>query len=96
MTDSLSKSLEITETTILTDVEAEHEKREQTTNLFPEKTIFIPDHYRAQMAKTGLLDRLITLIQNESIRNKEIKEMLHKHNINIPPEFYSQMMESNL
>jgi hypothetical protein len=83
-------------TTTLVDVEAEHEKREETTKLFQENIITIPEYYRTEMTKNGIMEKFTSLIQFESLRNKQIRKILQKHNISIPSEFYSQLMDSDL
>jgi hypothetical protein len=83
-------------TTTLVDVEAEHEKREETTKLFQENIITIPEYYRTEMTKNGIMEKFTLLIQFESLRNKQIRKILQKHNISIPSEFYSQLMDSDL
>lgn len=93
---TMSNTSQLEEETILIDVEAEAEKLNEVKELFDTKHIFIPDRYYAQMAKTGLLDRFVNLIKEESIHIKHAKALLEKHTLFIPPDYYPRLLETDL
>jgi hypothetical protein len=48
------------------------------------------------MAKTGVLCKLANLVQEETTRTDNIKQVLRKYPICIPKEYYSVILENNL
>lgn len=80
----------------LIDVEVEAEKSENTINVLRTQNIFIPERYCIKMIHTGLMDRFVRCVEEESLLNKHTKTLLSKHHISIPPEFYSKLLQKDL
>ncbi|CAF1132922.1 unnamed protein product [Adineta steineri] len=76
--------------------EIEAYTRQIIMNYLQENSVSFPDKYFTRMVKTGFLDKFITMMETESVKQDKIKKMLNKHNISIPSEFYSGMVRTNL
>ena len=90
-----SQAHQTTETNLI-DVEADVDKSEKMIKLLRSQCIYIPERYYVKMAQKGLLDRFVNLIERESTKNNHVKELLDKHRIIIPAEFYPQLLQTDL
>ncbi|CAF0797655.1 unnamed protein product [Adineta steineri] len=78
------------------DVEEEDIQRKRIDNILLKAYITLPPPYRAQMAKTGVLDKIVKFLEEQLKMHQEFIDALWTHRIYIPADYHTGMIQDGL
>ncbi|CAF1033342.1 unnamed protein product [Adineta steineri] len=96
--DSLlqSTTTQSTRTIPCIDVEEEDIQRKRIANILLKAHITLYPPYRAQMAKTGVLDKFVKFLEEQLKMQQEFIDALWTHRIYIPADYHTGMIQDGL
>ncbi|CAF4220450.1 unnamed protein product, partial [Adineta steineri] len=71
-------------------------QRKRIDNILLKAYITLPPPYRAQMAKTGVLDKIVKFLEDQLTMHEEITEAFRTHHIYIPADYHTGMIQDGL